>query len=497
MSFSELRQYVIDPAAKDLIPLDYGLQRLVVVLGTPAKDEFTVGMVEPNEASLLAELRTMLGGRLTPIQLNAYEVRKALARQHGLSAGEHGIAVELRADREISFAPDRTAPQLIDDALSVAIQQGATDVHIESYAEDVDLRFRVDGRLRQITTPLSPENVSRVLSRLKVLCEVDMLDHKHPQDGHFGALYKDGDASRRIDFRVSFAPGPHGEDAVVRVFDPERFRLDLDELGMPAEVLERFRRLINRPDGLLLAVGPTASGKTNTLYASVSALRGKGVKIVSCEDPIECEFEKVNQKQISSDVGFATWVRAFLRQNPDVLLVGEIRDPATAETVVQAATTGHMILSTLHTRSAVSAVVRLRALGVPDDYLAHTLVGVVGQRLLARNCTQCLEDYDPDPGLLALYYEDTPDVSFKRGKGCGACYETGFDGLLGVFELLELNRDVAAGIGRGAPGSELLRVATEGGFETLLSPALEAVGRGETTLEEVARAIQPPSAAWE
>ncbi len=366
--------------------------------------EERVGMLDPTDGEILAELKTLLDQPFEPVQLNAFEVRTAVARLHGLPVGAHGIAVQLSASRELDFSEGRTAPQLIDDLLSVAIQQGATDVHLEVYAEDADLRFRVDGRMRQITTPLSPLNLPRVVSRLKVLCDVDVLDHRHPQDGHFGAIYVDGQDRRRIDYRVSFTPAPHGEEAVIRILDCPAVPAGAGRArDARAGAAPLPARLVERPDGRVLCVGPTASGKTNTLYATVATLRDHQLKIMTCEEPIEYEFQKVNQREVNQDVGFAAWVRAFLRHNPDVLLVGEIRDRDTAETVVQAATTGHMVLSTLHTRSAISAIVRLRTLDIPADQLAHTLVGILGQRLLAKNCSACLTEDHPDPELIAEY----------------------------------------------------------------------------------------------
>lgn len=492
--FSELPHYDVSGEAATLLPIEYCLEHLAVVLGDVPdgpSDALTVGMVTPRNEQLLGDLRERLGRGVEPVQLNAYEVRKALARGHGVPTGERGISIRLSSQMRIRFDPELTAPQLVNDLLAAAIQRRATDVHIEVYHDDVDMRFRIDGFLRQVTTPLSPENVARVVSRLKVLCTLDPLERQRAQDGHFSALYEDGAARRRIDFRLSTIPGVYGVEAVIRVLDPECFRLELDELGMSPEVRTAYERLVHHPNGLILAAGPTVSGKTNTLYATIKRRRAGDVKIVSVEDPIEYEFIKINQKNVSHEMGFADYTRAFLRQNPDVLLVGEIRDAETAEVVVQAATTGHLVLSSLHTRDALSAVTRLRALGVDDDYIANTLIGVVGQRLVARLCPACRTEHDPAPELVAAFYAEPPDHPFFRGAGCEECADTGYRGLVGLFELLEVDEELGAAIARREPVDGLRGRAARKGYEPLIHDALRKLADGVTSLEEVHRRVTP------
>ena len=493
-AFSELSHYALDPAARDLLDLNYCLERLVVVLGAPGagREPVQVGMVRADDADLRGELEQKLGRPVTPVQLNAWEVRRALGRLQGVSTPEQGITLHLSADRQLDFGPQAAAPALLDDLLSLAVQRGATDVHIEVFAEDVDLRFRIDGFLRQVTTPLSLENVRRVVSRLKVLCELDVLERRRAQEGHLSGVYRQGAEAHRVDFRVSVVPGPHGEDVAIRVLDPRRFHLDLGDLGMPPALLDRFRRLVGSPDGLILVAGPTLSGKTNTLYAAVSTLRARERKILTAEDPIEYEFEKVSQKAVTAEMGYGDYVRAFVRHNPDVLLVGEVRDADTAATVVQAATTGHLVLSSVHTRSAATAVTRLRTLGVLDDYIASTLVAVLGQRLVPRICQACRVEAAPAPELRRDYFGDAPVGPLWDGAGCAQCDGTGYRGLAGVFELLELDEAVAAEVERGASAQRIQAVAAERGlFQPLLEDALDKVARGVTTLEEVASRLLP------
>ena len=282
----------------------------------------------------------------------------------------------------------------------MAIRRRATDVHLETYHRDVDLRLRIDGVLVQVTTALAPDNIVRVISRLKVLCELDLAERRRAQDGRLGVLFE----GRRIDVRVSILPGLYGQDVALRLLDPERFILDLGRLEMAPAIGERWGRLIRYPHGLLLATGPTGAGKTTTLYATVGELRGDPRKILTVEDPVEYEFPKVNQKSVTAQMGFADHLRAFLRSNPDIMLVGEIRDVETAEVAIRAATTGHLILSTLHTRDAISAVARLRALGVSDDYLSDVLVGILAQRLVRRLCAECRLQAPAAEGLVARYF---------------------------------------------------------------------------------------------
>lgn len=492
--FSELLQYSTDPAAAELLPIEYCLEHLVAILGKVPADRhepLTVGMVNTRNDEVLDQLAERLQRSVLPIQLNNYEIRQALSRIHGVATEDTGISVELRHTREIEFGAGQVASKLVDDLLSVAVRDGATDVHIERYQNDVDLRFRVDGFLHQVTTPLSPDNVRRVISRLKVLAELDPLERRKAQDGHFAALYTDGRNPRRIDFRVSVVPGRHGEDAVIRVLDPTSFRLDLAQLGFGDELLDRYQRLINYPNGLILISGPTLSGKTNTLYATIATLRKRNIKIVTVEDPIEYEFPKINQKPITQDMAFPDYIKAFLRQNPDVMLVGEVRDVATAETVIQAATTGHLVLSSVHTNDAISTIARLRTLDIPDDYIASTLLAVIGQRLVARVCEHCRVEYEPADELIELYYPAPPTHAFVRGKGCERCRDSGYAGLVGVFELLETTHELASAVARGDDLDMLRSLALQGDYAPLLDNARDLVARGVTTLEEVARRLSP------
>ncbi len=492
----DLRQLTPDPSVAELLPIELCLEKLVVVLGKlPAdRDEaVAVGMVHVRDDELKDDLRRRLDRAIEPIQLSDWEVRRSLAIIHGLPPTSRGISVHLSAGRTIDFSPELAVSRVLNDVLSVAVDRGATDLHLELYHEGVDVRLRIDGSLRTLGTPITPENIVRVVSRLKILAGLDPIEHRHTQDGHFSAIYEDGDGGRRrVDFRVAIVPGELGEDTVVRVVDPDRFHLALDELGMEEALLARFRRLVGYPNGLILVAGPTVAGKTNTLYATLAHLRERGGKIVTVEDPIEYDFPHITQKNVSPDMGFSDFIRAFMRQNPDVILVGEVRDRETAETVVQAATTGHLVLSSVHTRDAVGSVARLRGLGVSDDALSDVVVAVLGQRLLARICEACKEQTIPSPELIAAYYVERPGHPFFHGRGCEACQDTGYHGLTGIFELLEIGDHLRGGIARGVGTDELGRIAErDPAFTPLVAQALARVADGVTSLEEVSRRLKP------
>ena len=499
LGFTDLTQYDADPNTTRLLPAQYCMEKNVVILGKlpdDAKAELTVGMVDPKNPSLVEEVRTRLGRPVKPLQLSFMDVRRAIGRLYKDAGDDDGVEVVEEEDalgvaRKIEFSPEQAATKILDDTLSAAIRRRASDIHVEAYEDKIDLRFRVDGVLYPITTPMTIENVVRIISRIKVLCELDVTERRRAQDGRFSSNYREGRDTRRVDFRVSVVPSPHGQDVVIRVLDPKRFRLDLDEIMPAGKVRDRYNEIIDYPSGLLLVTGPTGSGKTSTLYATVNALRGSDVKVVTAEDPIEYEFPKVNQKLVTETMSYADYLRAFLRQDPDIILVGEIRDEETADIAVRAATTGHLVLSTLHTDDAVSTVTRLRALRLPDDQIAAILVGSVGQRLVRRICEECRQEEMPSPLLVKKYYATPPSIKFMKGAGCEMCGHTGYLGQVGIFELFRPNPELSELIGKGAPLEVLRQGAARAGYEPLVEDGLRRVAEGITSLEEIVRCVRP------
>ena len=492
--FSELPQFSTHRSSAALLPLEYCLEKRVVILGNPAEPgAVTLGMLAPADKKLLDELAARLGRPLAPVQLNDFEIRRAISRVFDLSSSDDADpVVVLESSRDIVFESGQPAPEILDDLLVAAIRARATDIHIETYRDDVDLRFRIDGVLRQITTPLSFDNLTRVVSRARVLCKLDLAEHRRAQDGRFSGLYTtDEGRSRRIDFRVVVLPGPYGQDLSIRVLDPERFITELDSLSMSPALLTRWKDLIRRPHGLILTTGPTCSGKTTTLYSSIAALASDNLKIVTVEDPIEYEFPKVTQRHVTRQMSFADHLRAFMRGNPDIVLVGEIRDRETAEIAVRAGTTGHLILSTLHTSDAIAAIGRLRVLGIPDDHLSDVLIGILGQRLLRRVCAQCREVVEPDRALMSRFTDRKIEGAFARGRGCDRCKGTGYFGLVGVYELFEPSIEHVDAIASGEPVERLRQQAIRHGWAPLVEDAVAKAAAGLTTIEEIARRIPP------
>jgi general secretion pathway protein E len=490
--FTELGQFEIHPRSVRLLRQDFCEEHLVVVLGAIERESMTpvtVGLLDPDRADLVRDLVRRLGRPVKPVRLNAWEIRRALAVGWG---GEEalvrdGFSLTLEPVRALSFQEDTSVSEMLDEILGRAVAARASDVHIECYEGDVDVRIRVDGVLRQLTTPIARDNVQAAVARLKVLADLDIAERRKAQDGRIKAVFRERGETRPVDFRLSVVPGPAGEDAVLRILDGSAPLVGIDKLGLPAAVRAPFERMIENPEGLLLVTGPTGSGKTTTLYSALLRLQTASKKILTSEDPIEYSFPKINQKQVSTSMTFADYARAFLRQNPDVILIGEIRDEPTAEIALRAAQTGHLVLSTLHTNDAVRSVARLGTLGVDSHLLAGTLLGALAQRLLRRICEQCKEEAPPNPEEEARL--GLASGRFFRGRGCRACGGSGYAGRVGIFELFALDEELADLIAGGAPPHRLRAAAREKGMRSLLDDALDKAREGVTSLAEILRTV--------
>jgi general secretion pathway protein E len=375
--------------------------------------------------------------------------------------------------------------RLVNVLLSEAVEAGASDVHLEATDGGVRARYRIDGVLQDAPTP--PAHLREAMvSRLKVMAELDIAERRRPQDGRI-RLRVEG---RELDVRVSTLPTLHGESVVLRLLDAERQRHDLDGLGMAEDTHGAVADFADRPQGVLLSTGPTGSGKTTTLYALLQHLRSGREKIVSVEDPVEYELEGVAQVPVQEQggLGFARALRSILRQDPDVLLVGEMRDPETAEMCVQASMTGHLVLSTLHTNDAPSALTRLLDLGVPDYLVASTVQTVLAQRLVRTTCPACAVEVPAEEGHRREMAADGRDVErVRRGEGCGACRGTGYRGRTGIYELLDVDEDVRAELLRHRGSGEIRELALEKGMRPLREDGWRQVAEGATTPEEVLR----------
>jgi type IV pilus assembly protein PilB len=368
----------------------------------------------------------------------------------------------------LSEKDTRPVVGLVNQVLSDAIRMGASDVHVEPRADRVDIRYRIDGMLQKVRD-IPASLLPMFVTRLKIMADMDIVEFRLPQDGRVAAKV-DG---RAIDLRVSTIPNQYGQRIVLRILDKTRSLKQLDNLGLPTEELGMFRSILRRPYGIMLVTGPTGCGKTTTLYAALQELRSVTSNIMTCEDPIEYEIDGINQSQVHEKVGltFAAQLRATLRQDPDVILVGEIRDAETAETAIRAALTGHLVLSTLHCNDAPSAVPRLLDMGVDPFLLSTSLIGVMSQRLLRTHCNEC------------------KGATPTKGKACRSCSGTGFKGRVAVSEVMPITRSVAAAIGRRASMDEVITAASAAGYRPMEVAAQALVSKGITTQEEAQRHV--------
>jgi type IV pilus assembly protein PilB len=397
------------------------------------------------------------------------------------------ISVELLAKQ----GEEAPVIKLVNVILMSAIQKGASDIHIEPYEKELRVRYRVDGILYNVMQPPLKFR-DAMTSRIKIMSRLDIAEKRLPQDGRIKVRFKDDGAAKEIDFRVSCLPTLFGEKIVMRILDKDKLMLDMTRLGFESESLDKFESAIQRPWGMVLVTGPTGSGKTNTLYSSISRINTSETNIMTAEDPVEFNLVGVNQVQVRESIGlnFAAALRSFLRQDPNIILVGEIRDFETAEIAVKAALTGHLVLSTLHTNDAPSTVNRLMNMGIEPFLVASSLNLVCAQRLVRRICKNCSEPHPAQPQALiqaGFSPEDAGAVVPNRGRGCDRCNNTGYKGRVGLYEVMEVTEDLRELILVGASALELRRKAVDGGMITLRHSGLRKVKEGITTVEEVVR----------
>lgn len=444
----------------------------------------------------LREARRRAATPLEPVSLDAEGFEAALARLYAegpaATAEEPDLAFDLDtaegggAARDLLEDPaDAPVVRLVNQLLRQAVRAGASDLHLEPHESGLRARMRVDGTMSPVFDRRDVP-ARRVVSRLKVMAALDIAETRLPQDGRIGLRF----GGRAIDLRVSTLPGAHGERVVMRLLDRAGGLMGLDRLGLGLADAERLRRLADLPNGVILATGPTGSGKTTTLYSLLKLADRRERTILTIEDPVEYDLPGISQTQVNPDIGlsFARGLRSLLRQDPDVLLVGEIRDGETAQVALEAALTGHLVFSSLHTNTALTALVRLRELGVEPYLIAATLRGVVAQRLVRRVCPACAEPRLPTAPEAARFAAAGLDVpaTVPRARGCPACDGAGYAGRIGVFDILEIGPELRAGIEAGAGETTLAAGITRGG---LVAAGLARVASGETTPEELARVL--------
>jgi type IV pilus assembly protein PilB len=504
-----LKFYEIDPNVIKLIPQDTALRYQVIPLSRVGS-VLTIAMTDPTNVFAMDDIKFMTGFNVEPVVASESAIGEAITRFYGGSDAESEelskMMKDLVEDEELELAAEEAeldaaslekaaeeAPiiKLVNLILTDSVKRGASDIHLEPYETEMRVRFRVDGMLQTVMSP--PLRLKDAMtSRIKIMAKLDIAEKRLPQDGRIMIKYRADGKKKELDFRVSSVPTLYGEKIVLRLLDKENLRLDMTKLGFEPESLKKFERQILKPYGMVLVTGPTGSGKTNTLYSSVSRLNTVDTNIMTAEDPVEFQLGGINQVQMKEQIGlnFAAALRAFLRQDPNIILVGEIRDFETAEIAVKAALTGHLVLSTLHTNDAPSTISRLMNMGIEPFLVATSVNLICAQRLVRRICASCKEQLDvPEQALVDAGYtpEEAKKTKIYHGKGCSTCNKGGYKGRTGLYEVMEINDELRELILVGASALELKKKAIEQGMITLRRSGLIKVALGQTTMEEVLR----------
>ncbi len=519
-----LAEFEIDAAVIKLIPSETAQKYQIIPLSRSGAS-LTIAMTDPTNVFAMDDIKFMTGYNVEPVVASETAVVEAITQYYGNGKGLTVIpngaggasALELATKSleemtSISGADEVEVLQemeeisaeslerqggeapvikLVNVVLMSAIQKGASDIHIEPYEKEFRVRYRIDGILYNIMSP--PLKLrDAITSRIKIMAKLDIAEKRLPQDGRIKIRFADNGHSKDIDFRVSCLPTLFGEKIVMRLLDKDKLMLDMTRLGFESESLTRFEAAIQKPWGMVLVTGPTGSGKTNTLYSSIARINTPETNIMTAEDPVEFNLPGINQVQVRENIGlnFAAALRSFLRQDPNIILVGEIRDFETAEIAVKAALTGHLVLSTLHTNDAPSTINRLMNMGIEPFLVASSVNLICAQRLVRRICTNCkVESPLPQQGLLQAGFsaEAARDVVPMKGGGCEKCNNTGYKGRVGLYEVMEITDELRELVLVGASALELRRKAVDEGMLTLRQSGLRKVKDGLTTIEEVAR----------
>jgi type IV pilus assembly protein PilB len=503
-----LSYFEIDPAVVKLIPYETAKRYQILPLSRVGAS-LTIAMVDPTNVFAMDDIKFMTGFNIEPVVASESSINEGIEKAYGTTNDEDletvmqsmtdsDADVELQNEEaEIDLADLEKAAdeapivKLVNLILTDAVKRGASDIHVEPYEKEFRVRFRIDGVLQSIMSP--PLKLKdAITSRIKIMAKLDISEKRLPQDGRIMLKMNIGGKKKQLDFRVSTLPTLWGEKIVLRLLDKENLRLDMTKLGFESESLVKFEKAILKPYGMVLVTGPTGSGKTNTLYSSIARLNQPDTNIMTAEDPVEFQLHGVNQVQMKEQIGlnFAAALRAFLRQDPNIILVGEIRDFETAEIAIKAALTGHLVLSTLHTNGAPETITRLMNMGIEPFLVATSVHLICAQRLVRRICKECTETIDvPYQTLIEEGFtpEEAKSVKIQKGKGCTTCNNTGYKGRAGLYEVMEVDEDIKELVLVGASALELKKKAIEKGMLTLRRSGLMKVMQGVTTLEEVAR----------
>jgi type IV pilus assembly protein PilB len=495
---ARLREGLIDPQIVKLLPRNLA-DAMKCIAMFKVRDTLVVAMSEPQNLQQTDEIERMTRLKVRPVFAFRANIERLLPRcyQKGfevdtVTADLAEGAVQLQSDdadvdltNVEALVDGSPIINLVNYFLVQAIRSSASDIHLEPSRKYSVVRFRVDGQMHEALRPRRDMHAALV-SRIKVMAKMDIAEHNRPQDGRFQVSVE----GREVDFRVSSLPTVLGEKIVMRILDRENLTFNLDTLGLPRDMLQTLKRLLAKPYGLLLVTGPTGSGKTTTLYSALELIKSVHVNVVTVEDPVEYQVELVNQVQVDEarHLMFHDVLRSILRQDPDIIMIGEVRDSPTAQIAVQAALTGHLVLSTLHTNDCAGAISRLIDMGVPGYKVAASLVGVVAQRLVRTVCPECRTFMYPTAGILEMiHYKGDKRRSFVRGAGCPRCHDTGFQGRVGIYEVMPVERDMRELIARGATLDEVRDCFRASGGRTLLEEGIRHAEAERTSLEEVIR----------
>lgn len=485
----DLSNYIIEAGIVKLIPEEFA-QKYKLVPVFLVENTLTVAMSDPSNVFIIDELQRITKLIIEPVLAPELEIKKALDQYYGGSSTLQeivsGIDKSKLAEGE-KLGEEAPIIKIVNYLIIQAVQLKASDIHIEPEEKYLTVRYRIDGLLHR-QSPLPKDLAGAVISRFKIMAGLDISEKRLPQDGRI--LMKIG--SKDIDFRVSTCPTLHGENVVLRILDKTGLLLGLESLGFPPRELTLFQELIQSPYGIILVTGPTGSGKTTTLYSALQILNREDVNIMTVEDPVEYQFPGIRQVHVNVRAGltFATALRSFLRQDPNIIMVGEIRDRETAEIAVQAALTGHLVLSTLHTNDSASAFTRLIDMEVEPFLVSSSILGTLAQRLIRKICEKCKENYLPDDETLRnLGLEDKigKNIQFNRGRGCKLCNSSGYKGRIGIYELLKVSPAIQELVLKRVSADDIRAAAVKEGLSTLRTGALEKLLSGLTTPEEVAR----------
>jgi len=501
IEFVNLSPDMIDPMAVRLVSYDMARNDNLIPVRIE-KDELFVAMSSPLNLSIRDTIATKTGYKVVPLAATAEAVKQAISYHFNVESVTKQDIVSMRLKQspgteskakkgksQSTKVADAPIVRLVDSIITGAIDARASDIHIEPQEPDMRVRYRVDGILiGALEVPASAQR--EVVSHIKILADMDISERRVPQDGHIGIQHNNKD----YDLRVSSLPATGGEKIVIRVLDASAGLLSLDSIVDASEDIQKFKSLISNPYGMILLTGPTGSGKSTTLYSIINELNTPDKNIVTVEDPVEYRLNGITQVQVKSDTGmtFASGLRSILRQDPDIILIGEIRDFETAEIAVSAALTGHLVLSTLHTNDATGAISRLISLGVPAFQVASSLLGAVAQRLVRNICPECRQSYKPNKSQIKGLFDSRnsdADLKLYRGKGCNACRNTGYHGRKGVYEMLEVTGAVRGMIMKEASDDQIKSCAIKEGMKTLKMQGISQVRQGTTTLEELMRVI--------